>query len=193
MNAARWSARLTLPVTPGRDHIRGPSSAAVTLLEYGDYECPGCRAAHEVLTLIQAQLQGRLCYVFRHFPLTTAHPLAQAAAEAAEAAGSQNKFWEMHDALFSMSSPLPNSLLSDAAAAIGLNLPLFRYELSQHVHLPRIREDFISGVRSGVNGTPTFYINAVRYDGEWDLASVGPAVNRAALTSGAGGCNAPPR
>jgi protein-disulfide isomerase len=183
MTVARWSARLTLPVMAGRDHIRGPASAAVTLLEYGDYECPCCRAAHDVLTTIQAKLQNRFCYVFRHFPLMTAHPLAQAAAEAAEAAGSQNQFWEMHDRLFSVTSPLANSQLSGAAAAMGLNLPLFRYELSQHIHLPRIREDFISGVRSGVNGTPTFYINAVRYDGEWDLASVGTAVNRAALTS----------
>jgi protein-disulfide isomerase len=187
MKAARWSAKLIMPVMPGRDHIRGLSSAAVTLLQYGDYDCPNCRAAHGIVTTIQAQLRNRLCYVYRHFPLATAHPHAQEAAEAAEAAGNQNKFWEMHDTLLSVAAPLSSNLLRGAAVSLGLNVPLFAYELSQHVHLPRIREDFISGVRSGVNCTPTFYINEVRYDGEWDLTSVASAVNSAALTSSAVG------
>ena len=179
LKAARWSAKLVMPVMPGRDHMRGLPSAAVTLLEYGDYECPRCRAAHGIVTTIRAQLRNRLCHVYRHFPLATAHPHAQEAAEAAEAAASQNKFWEMHDALFSVAAPLSSNLLRGAAVSLGLNIPLFHYELSQHAHLPRIREDFICGARSGVSGTPTIYINEVRYDGEWNLTSVANAVNSA--------------
>jgi protein-disulfide isomerase len=177
MNATQWGATLVMPVLPERDHIRGPASASVTLLEYGDYECPYCHAAHAVVNTLQAQLQSRVRFVFRHFPLTTIHPHAQVAAEAAEAAGSQRKFWQMHDALFSTEAPLTSSLLITAAAAIGLDMPSFHSELTRHVHVPRIREDFMSGVRSGVHGTPTFYINAIRHDGAWDLSTLTNAVN----------------
>jgi protein-disulfide isomerase len=188
MNASQWGATLVMPVLPERDHIRGPASASVTLLEYGDYECPYCHAAHAVVNAIQTQLQSRLRFVFRHFPLTTIHPHAQTAAEAAEAAGSQRKFWQMHDTLFSTEAPLTNALLITAGAAIGLDMPSFHSELERHVHVPRIREDFMSGVRSGVNGTPTFYINAIRHDGPWDIKTLTSAVNHAmASPSSAGG------
>jgi protein-disulfide isomerase len=180
MNTTEWGATLAMPVSPERDHMRGPASASVMLVEYGDYECPYCRAAHPIVNAIQTQLQSGLCFVYRHFPLTTVHPHAQAATEAAEAAGSQRKFWQMHDTLFSTEAPLTNSLFISAAAAIGLDIPSFQSELTRHVHLPHIREDFMTGVRSGVNGTPTFYINAVRYDGSWDLPTLTAAVTRAA-------------
>ena len=188
MNATHWSATLVMPVLPDRDHVRGPASAPATLLEYGDYECPYCRAAHPIVNAIQTQLQDQLCFVYRHFPITTVHPHAQPAAEAAEAAGSQRRFWQMHNTLFATESPLTNTLLTAAAAAIGLNMPPFQDELRRHVHVPHIREDFITGVRSGVNGTPAFYINSVRYDGPWDLPSLSRAVTLAiASPAGVGG------
>jgi protein-disulfide isomerase len=179
MNTTQWNATLTMPVLPERDHLRGPASASVMLVEYGDYECPYCRAAHAVVNSIQTQLQSRLSFVFRHFPLTTVHPHAQAAAEAAEAAGSQHKFWQMHDTLFATDAPLTSNLFIAAAAALGLDMSSFHSELTRHVHVPHIREDFMTGVRSGVNGTPTFYINAVRYDGAWDFPALTGALNRA--------------
>ena len=179
MAATEWGATLAMPVRPERDHIRGPVSASVTLVEYGDYECPYCRAAHGVVQALQVQLQSRLGFVFRHFPLTTLHPHAQPAAEAAEAAGRQRGFWSMHDLLFVTDAPLTHTLFIAAAAAMGLDVPSFDADLAHHAHVPRIREDFISGVRSGVNGTPTFYINAVRHDGAWDFPTLLAAVNRA--------------
>jgi protein-disulfide isomerase len=127
---------------------------------------------------IQTQLQDELCFVFRHFPITTVHPHAQTAAEAAEAAGSQRRFWQMHNTLLAPEAPLTNSVISAGAAAIGLNMPSFQDEIRRHVHVPRIREDFMTGVRSGVKGTPAFYINSVRYDGAWDLPSLTRAVTR---------------
>ncbi|MDB6091901.1 MAG: oxidoreductase [Gammaproteobacteria bacterium] len=178
MNTTHGSATLAMPVSPERDHIRGPASAAVTLLEYGDYECPYCHAAHAVVNTVQAQLQSRLRFVFRHFPLTTVHPHAQTAAEAAESAGTQRKFWQMHDTLFTTQTPLTDNLFVAAAATIGLDMPSFYRELTGHVHVPRLREDFMTGVRSGVNGTPTFYINSVRYDGAWDLPTLLGALDR---------------
>ena len=179
MNATHWSATLATPVLPDRDHLRGPASASVTLVEYGDYECPYCRVAHSVVNSVQTQMEDRLCFVFRHFPITTVHPHAQTAAEAAEAAGSQRMFWQMHGTLFAAEAPLTNGLLTAAAAAVGLNVPSFQEDLRRHVYLPRVREDFMTGVRSGVNGTPAFYINSVRYDGAWDLPNLTKAVSRA--------------
>jgi protein-disulfide isomerase len=179
MNATQWSATLAMRVLPERDHIRGPATASVTLVEYGDYQCPYCRIAHAVVNTIQTQMEDRLRFVFRHFPITTVHPHAQTAAEAAEAAGSQRMFWQMHSTLFAAEAPLTNGVLAAAAAAVGLNVPSFQEDLRRHIHLPRIREDFMTGVRSGVNGTPAFYINSTRYDGAWDLPILTEAVSRA--------------
>lgn len=179
MNATQWAATLALPVHPRRDHLRGPASARVTLVEYGDYECPHCQAAHPIVKAIEAQLQDRLCFAYRHFPLATIHPAAQPAAEVAEAAGTQNRFWQMHDTLLGSSGPLTPSLFATAAMALGLDLPAFTEEVMRHVHLPHVREDFLSGVRSGVSGTPTFYINSVRHDDRWDFATLFGAVKRA--------------
>jgi protein-disulfide isomerase len=172
-------ARLVLPVGE-RDHIRGPESAPVTLVEYGDYECPYCGQAYWVIRELE-RLEGDVMrFVFRNFPLATIHPHAERAAEAAEAAGAQGKFWEMHDTLYEHQQALEDEDLLQYAAAIGLDLPRFARELREGVHQARVREDFLSGVRSGVNGTPTFFINDVRHDGPWDLDTLFAAVENAA-------------
>jgi protein-disulfide isomerase len=180
MNITEWEAVLTLPVSPARDHIRGPLDAPVTLVEYGDYECPYCGAAHGIVNAVQARMANRLCFVYRHFPLTTLHPHAQLAAEAAEAAGAQKEFWAMHDVLFENQQQLDPPYLLAYAEALGLDTGRFSAELAEHVHAPKVREDFMSGVRSGVNGTPTFFINGVRHDGSWDAPALLAALQRAA-------------
>jgi protein-disulfide isomerase len=180
MNTTSWESVLVLPVSPVRDHIRGPATAPVTLVEYGDYECPHCGAAHAIIDAVQARMGPALCFVFRHFPLTTIHPRAEPAAEAAEAAGAQGKFWAMHDVLFENQEQLAGPHLLAYAETLDLDLALFAGDLAEHVHAPKVREDFMSGVRSGVNGTPTFFINGVRHDGPWDAASLLAALQRAA-------------
>jgi protein-disulfide isomerase len=164
--------KLILPVTSDRDHIQGSSTAPVTLVEYGDYECPYCGQAYPVIKEVQKRLGDKLQFVFRNFPLTEMHPHAQHAAEAAEAAAAQNRFWEMHDYLYEHQQALDDRYLEKYADYLGLNLAKFNTDMSSHVHANRIREDFLSGVRSGVNGTPTFYINEVRYDGSFDLETL---------------------
>lgn len=180
MSITTWEASLALPISPSRDHIHGPVDAPVMLLEYGDYECPYCGAAHPIVKGIQQSMGNALGFVFRHFPLTTVHPHSERAAEAAEAAGAQGKFWAMHDMLYEHQRHLADPHLVSYAQALGLDLELFRDALIQHVYAPRVREDFISGVRSGVNGTPTFYINGLRYDGSWDFATLLTAVRQTA-------------
>ncbi len=165
-------ARLVLPVTPERDHIRGPVTAPITLLEYGDYECPYCGAAHPIVQEVRRRMGKRLCFVYRHFPLTNVHPHAELAAEAAEAAGAQGRFWEMHDRLFEHQDALSDEDLVAHADALGLDVERFARELADGARAPKVRQDFVSGVRSGVNGTPCFYINGVRDDGQYDLASL---------------------
>jgi protein-disulfide isomerase len=150
------TAKLTLPVIRGRDHIQGPDTAPITMVEYGEYECPFCGQAYYIIKQVQERLGDNLRFVFRNFPLTQIHPNAQNAAEAAESAGAQNKFWDMHDCLFEHQQALGVEHLVQYATMLGLDLNQFVYDLSNHVHSPRIREDFLSGVRSGVNGTPTF-------------------------------------
>jgi protein-disulfide isomerase len=164
--------KLILPVTSDRDHIEGSSTAPVTLVEYGDYECPYCGQAYPVIKEVQKRLGDKLQFVFRNFPLTEMHPHAQHAAEAAEAAAAQNRFWEMHDYLYEHQQALDDRYLEKYADYLGLDLVKFNTDMSSHVHAGRIREDFLSGVRSGVNGTPTFYINEVRYDGSFDLETL---------------------
>jgi protein-disulfide isomerase len=164
-------SRLVLPVD-GRDHVRGPADAPVTLLEYGDYECPHCGLAHPIVNEVQQRLGRQLRFAFRHFPLAEIHPHAEMAAEAAEAAGAQGRFWEMHDLLFKNQDALNDTDLLRYAEALGLELTRFVNELADRTWEPRVREDFMSGVRSGVNGTPTFFVNGVRHDGPWDADSL---------------------
>jgi protein-disulfide isomerase len=171
--------QLTPPVS-ARDHVIGPALASVTLVEYGDFECPHCAAAHPVVTELRHRLGNVLRFAFRHFPLTRIHPHAQRAAEAAEAASAQGRFWQMHDILFENQSALEDQDLVLYAVALGFDVERFQLELVGGVHLPRVREDFLNGVRGGVNGTPTFFINGVRHDGGYELSSLESAV-RAAL------------
>jgi protein-disulfide isomerase len=167
------------PPMADRDHAQGPAGAKLTLVEYGDYECPHCGRAYPIVKAVQNRLGTRLRFVFRNFPLSNAHPNAEAAAEAAEAAGAQGKFWEMHDLLFEHQDALERQDLLRYAADLGLDVKRFASELAGAVHRPRVQEDFRSGVRSGVNGTPTFFINGARFDGAWDEAGLLAALKTA--------------
>jgi protein-disulfide isomerase len=177
-------SQLTLPASEERDHIRGPASAAVTLVEYGDFECPHCGRAHYILNELLAEFADDVRLVFRHFPLAEVHPHAQRAAEASEAAGTQGQFWEMHDVLFENQDALDDESLGEYAQDLGLDLVTFLRDLNAGVHTDRVREDFMSGVRSGVNGTPTFFINGRRHDGPWDLESLAAAIEAEAEADG---------
>src|SRR6266540_1416032 len=158
--------RLAVPVTPERDHIEGPVKAALTLVEYGDYQCPYCGAAYPEVKKVQKELGSKLSFVFRNFPLTRLHEFALYAAEIAEAASAQGSFWEMHDFLYEHQATLgDHSVAFGYAKKLGLDSAKLERDLSQHVYQNLVKEDFDGGVRSGVNGTPTFYINGVRHDG----------------------------
>jgi protein-disulfide isomerase len=168
MNVVLERPRLTVPVSE-RDHVLGPATAPVTLVEYGDYECPFCGAAHRSVERVLQVMGNDLRFAFRHFPLSQIHPHAYQAAEAAEAAGAQGRFWEMHDLLFENQDRLGLRDLIGFAGALGLDLERFVTDLRGHAHAGRLREDFLSGVRSGVNGTPTFFVNGLRHDGGYDV------------------------
>jgi protein-disulfide isomerase len=180
MSTTQWGAALTMPVTEERDHIQGPAEAAVTLVEYGDYECPYCGAAYPIIKEVQSRMGERLRFVFRNFPITTSHPHAEQAAETAEAAATQGRFWQMHDLLYENQRRLRTPDLRDYAERLALDVERFDRELAEHAHAPRVREDFMSGVRSGVNGTPTFYINGARHDDSYDIETMLAALERAA-------------
>lgn len=186
MSASLWAPTLELPVSLDRDHIRGAANAPLVVVEYGDYECPHCGAAHLVMKELLARLGEELQYIFRHFPLTTVHPHAEPAAEAAEAAGAQGKFWAMHDVLFSNQERLTGPDLLGYAKLLGLDVERFALELAASAYTAKVREDFMSGVRSSVNGTPTFFINGLRHDGGWDLPSFVLALRKAAGSNTAG-------
>jgi protein-disulfide isomerase len=174
-----WQAALTLPVQDDRDHIQGTPDAAVTLLEYGDYECPYCGAAYPIVKQLQEAIGDGLRFVFRNFPITTAHPHAEQAAEAAEAAAAQDRFWPMHDLLYENQQRLSPEDLLGYADRLGLDTERFGRDLAEHVHAARVHEDFMSGVRSGVNGTPTFYVNGVRHDDSYDFDTMLGALRQA--------------
>jgi protein-disulfide isomerase len=158
--------RLTPPVSE-RDHSTGDPNAPVTLVEYGDYECPHCGPAYPIVKSIQHRLGRKLRFVFRNFPLAESHPHARHAAEAAEAAAVQGKFWQMHDALFENQDRLEDEDIVALAKRLKLDANAIDAALAEGTYTSRVREDFRSGVRSGVNGTPTFFINGERYDGSW--------------------------
>lgn len=160
------SGRLTPPVGDD-DHSAGSHDAPVTLVEFGDYECPYCGQAYPILQSIRRTMADKLRFVFRNFPLTESHPHAQHAAEAAEAAGAQGKFWEMHDVIYEHQRRLDDRHLVGYAEELGLDAERVARELEDGTHTARVRDDFMSGVRSGVNGTPTFFVNGERFDGNW--------------------------
>ncbi len=172
-------SRLTPPVND-RDHILGPPDAP-TLVEYGDYECPYCGTAYPIVESVRRRMGDNMRFVVRHFPLTQIHPHAQHAAEMAEAAGERGKFWQMHGMLYQNQHALDDRDLILYAAQIGIPPEWAATALRTHAFAPRVREHFLSGVRSGVNGTPTFFINGVRHDGGWDERSLFTAVQNAAL------------
>ncbi|MDB5443198.1 MAG: hypothetical protein JWP73_1574 [Phenylobacterium sp.] len=177
---------LRVPVGPD-DHIQGPADAAVTLVEYGDYQCPYCGMAQPVVRQLMLQFDGDLQLVFRHFPLGEVHPHAPSAAETAEFAGDYGRFWEMHEALFANQAQLGSHLYFVLAGRLGLSQVGLRDALVNGVHVDRIRADFLGGVRSGVNGTPGFFVNGLRHDGSFAYEalarSIGAARRAAAIGS----------
>ena len=183
MSTSEFEPALTMPVSEDRDHIQGPADAPVTLVEYGDYQCPYCGAAYSIVKDVQARMGDRLRFVFRNFPITTSHPRAEAAAEAAEAAAAQGEFWPMHDLIYEDQRRLRDRDFRDHAERLGLDLERFDRELAEHVYADRVREDFMTGVRSGVNGTPTFFINGTRHDDSYDVETLLAALERAAVAA----------
>jgi protein-disulfide isomerase len=181
MKLEQHSPRLAIPVSE-RDHAVGPADAPVTLVQYGDYECPYCGKAYPVIKELQKRMGDRLRFVFRNFPLNTIHEHAGVAAQAAEAAGEQGKFWEMHDVLYEHQDDLAEADLNQYALRLGLEIYKFESDLSSERFAKRIREDFRGGVRSGVNGTPTFFINDVRYNGPHELEPMLEALERASMS-----------
>ena len=155
-----------------RDHLRGSPDAPVVLVEYGDFECPHCGAAYGVVKKLEQDLPDTLAVVFRQFPLVNVHPHAQLAAEAAEAAGAQGRFWKMHDLLFEHQDALAPADLMKYAAALHLDLKRFASDLSGHVFLCKVQDDMKGGLQSGIKGTPTFFINGVLHRGGYDEASL---------------------
>jgi protein-disulfide isomerase len=164
-----------------RDHIQGPIDAPIALLEYGDYECPFCGEVQPIVKEIQRQLGDDLCFAFRHFPLTNVHSHAEHAAEAAEAAGKQRSFWPMHETLFANQHALDDESLAEYAAALGLDEERLIEEVISGAYAGRVREDFKTGVRAGVNGTPCFFINGQRYDGARSLEPLLAALSQSAI------------
>lgn len=174
-------AKLRVPVGPD-DHVQGPADAPVTLVEYGDYECPHCGRAYPVVKALQKEFGNRLRFVFRNFPLRESHPHAEAAAETAEFAGEHKKFWEMHDLIFENQGALSDRLLGELTQQLGLDADALQESLRSDTFSERVARDFSGGVRSGVNGTPTFFINGARHDGSFDIATLADAIREAAAT-----------
>jgi protein-disulfide isomerase len=169
---------LAVPVT-AVDHSLGPAHAPVTVVEYGDFECPTCKQAAPAVKLLLQRFDGRVRLVFRHFPIESAHPHALLAAQAAEAAGGQGKFWQMHDMLFDNQRHLEAQHLRDYAARLGLDLPRFTAELDDQIYLQRVREHMESGIASHIRGTPTFFINGVIQDVSFGMHSLVDGVEAA--------------
>jgi protein-disulfide isomerase len=177
------TAELTPPVGE-RDRARGPADAPVTLVEFGDYDCPYTVRAHAVVRGLRRRLGDRMRFVYRAFPLTQIHAHAQSAAEASEAAAAQGKFWPMHDRLFEAHRRLEDEDLRRYAAEVGLDTGRFDEEMAEHAHAGRVREDLQSALASGAPGTPAFFINGVRHRGSHDLETLLEAMEEAAPQEG---------
>lgn len=177
------SAKDYLPILP-TDHVRGSSDAPLTLFEFGDYECPACGAAYVDILKLQGAFGVQLQFAFRHYPYAKIHPHAEVAAQAAEAAGAQGKFWEMHDLLFRDQSHLKLHDLLGRAESLALDLKRFQRELGDEVYLEQIRADFRSGVQNGVYATPGIFINGVRVNGETDFESLKHSLDEALESAG---------
>jgi protein-disulfide isomerase len=162
---------LAIPVNEN-DHALGPADAPVTLVEYGDFQCPYCRAAHFYLKNVLATMGNDMRFVFRHMPLTQVHPMAEIAAEAAESAGEQDKFWPMHDVIYENQDLLSPALLAKLAQRLGLDMERFTEDVQTHRFRDKVKQDFMGAVRSGAAGTPTFFINGERFEGNFDDESL---------------------
>jgi protein-disulfide isomerase len=154
----------TVLLLSSADHILGPASATVTVIEYGDFECPYCRAAYPTVKMLLKHFQGRVRFAFRHFPDVEMHPHAERAAESAETAGAQGRFWQMHDLLFGNQQRLNDENLKQYAREAGLDLQRYDRDMNSHIHLQSIRKQMNSGVECGARGTPTFFVNGVIED-----------------------------
>jgi len=161
-------ARLRLPVNE-KDHMRGPKNAPIVIVEYGDYQCPHCARAFPIVEQLQKSLGDNLLFVYRHFPIAESHPDAPNAARAAEASGRQGRFWEMHSLLFENQSSLDSDSLVGYAESLDLDMKRWLLDMDSDAIEDKVEEDFKSGVRSGANGTPTFFVNGSRYDGDWSF------------------------
>ena len=171
---------LRFPISEEDDHIIGPADAPVTLVEYGDYQCPHCQAAWAEVELVLSHFGDDLCYAYRHFPMSTVHPLAKPAAEAAEFAGAHGLFWEMHSAIYANAHQLSGVALFALASKLGLDVAELRNALEAGTYAPKVDADFFSGIRSGVNGTPCFFVNGERHDGAYDAATLATAIEATA-------------
>jgi protein-disulfide isomerase len=174
------TATLALPVGK-RDHTQGPSSAIVTLVEYGDYQCPFCGNVQPIIKKLQKHFGDQLRFVFRNFPQSRVHAYAERAAEAAEAAGSQGKFWEMHDYLYEHQEALDAENLVQAAVTLGLDRVKFNRDVAERVYSDRVQQDLQSGIDSGVGGTPTVFINGLRNDDDDDFETLKEKIEEAIL------------
>jgi protein-disulfide isomerase len=166
---------LQTPPTP-HDHRRGDPDASVVLVEYGDYQCPHCAAAEPVVESLLHTFDTDLQLVFRHFPLSTVHPYSEVAAQAAEFAGAHNAFWLMHEALFANQPQLSLPVIFAVVRALNLPEPELRQALEAGTYVAKVRADFIGGVRSGVNGTPCFFVNGLRHDGDYSFESLSSTI-----------------
>lgn len=162
---------LTPPIGP-HDHVRGARKPHVALIEYGDYECPHCARAQGMTKSLLERLGDHVLFVFRHMPLSHAHPHAITAALAAEAAGAQGHFWEMHERLFEKQHALELPSLIAYARGLDLDVARFAKDVENETYLDKVEADFRSGIRSGVNGTPTFFIDGQRFDGNWEAGTL---------------------
>jgi protein-disulfide isomerase len=175
-------ASLIVPVS-ARDHARGPADAPLTLVQYGDFQCPHCALAFQEVAPIVDELSDSLRFVFRHFPLTEVHPQAQRAAEAAEAAAKEGRFWEMASLLYENQEQFDDASLVGYAKKAGVDPKRFKKELAAGVHAPRVRADFLGGLRGGVQGTPTFFINGKHYQGAFESDALVAALLNASRSS----------
>jgi len=173
----------TGPATAGLEHVLGEPDAKLTLLEYGDYECPACVQAEPLLRHLLDIHPGRLCLVFRHFPLTQVHPHAQQAAEAAEAAAAQGRFWPMHHLLLSQAHQLTPAGLVGCARSLGLDMNRFNAEMADHIYTQRVQEHRHAGERSGLRATPAFFLNGKPVDVSFGLEKLGEAVQAALVAA----------
>jgi protein-disulfide isomerase len=153
------------PAVSSQDHSQGPAQAAIEIVEYGDYQCPHCGTAYPVIKNIEEKFGDQVRFIFRNFPLAESHEYATPAAIATEAAALQDKFWEMHDIIYENQDALSESGLLKMAESIGLDLEKFKEDIQNEDLKQKVESDFESGVRSGVNGTPSFFVNGTKFDG----------------------------